>query len=75
MQVVRVEKDTTMFDESILITAVDYDYLKTYDLELVEGRDLMKYGTDSEEAIIVNEKLLKIYGWGDEAWAKNKLGF
>jgi len=35
---------------------IDYDYLKTFALELVAGRDLStEFGTDSTEAYIINE--------------------
>jgi len=35
---------------------VDYDYLKTFGLELVEGRDLSEdFATDSTEAYLINE--------------------
>ncbi|MBL7873335.1 MAG: ABC transporter permease [Cyclobacteriaceae bacterium] len=35
---------------------IDYDYLKTFGLELVAGRDLStEFGTDSTEAYILNE--------------------
>lgn len=35
---------------------IDYDYLKTFGLEIVEGRDLSKdFGTDSTEAYLINE--------------------
>jgi putative ABC transport system permease protein len=35
---------------------IDYDYLKTFGLEIVEGRDLSKeFSTDSTEAYLINE--------------------
>lgn len=71
IQVVRVEKDTTMIEESILITAVDFNYVNTYGLEIIEGRDFDEnMGTDKEEAIIVNEEAVKMYGWGDNPLGK-----
>jgi len=71
IQVIRVEKDTTMIEESILITAVDFDYIKTYGLEMKAGRDFSKdMGTDAQEAIIVNEAAVKVYGWGEEPLGK-----
>lgn len=71
IQVVRVEKDTNMIDESILITAVDFDYIDTYGLEIIQGRDFDEsMGTDNEEAIIVNERAVEVYGWGDNPLGK-----
>ncbi|MEM9722116.1 MAG: ABC transporter permease, partial [Bacteroidota bacterium] len=42
---------------------IDYDYVPTMGLEIIEGRNFSKeYGTDSS-AILVNETLVKQYGW------------
>lgn len=42
---------------------VDYEYVPTMGLEIVEGRNFSKeYGTDSM-AILVNEALVKQFGW------------
>jgi putative ABC transport system permease protein len=43
---------------------VDYDFIPTYKLKLVAGRDFSKqYGTDHMEAFIINEKAVKDFGW------------
>lgn len=48
---------------------VDYNYIKTLGMQLVEGRNFSKeYGTDSL-GIIINEVAAKIFGW-----EKNALG-
>lgn len=71
IQVMRVEKDTARIDIAMILTIVDYDYLKTYGIEIVEGRDFDKnMGTDAEEAVIVNETTVKEFGWGDKALGK-----
>lgn len=71
IQVMKVEKDTAMVDIAMILTMVDYDYLKTYGIQLVEGRDFDKnMGTDAEEAVIVNETTVKEFGWGDNAIGK-----
>jgi putative ABC transport system permease protein len=42
---------------------VDYDYIKTMGMEIVEGRDFSReFGTDSS-AIIVNEAAARHFGW------------
>ncbi|WP_020533542.1 ABC transporter permease [Flexithrix dorotheae] len=42
---------------------VDFDYIKTFGIEVLEGRDFsLDYGTDSSKAI-VNEALVKHFGW------------
>jgi putative ABC transport system permease protein len=45
--------------------SVDYDFLETYGLELVAGRDFSQdAGTDHLEAFIVNETAVKEFEWG-----------
>ncbi len=71
IQVVGVEKDTGMINESIIITAVDMHYVDTYGLDIIKGRDFDEnMGTDKEKAIIVNEEAVKVYGWGDNPLGK-----
>ncbi|MFP4470946.1 MAG: ABC transporter permease [Bacteroidales bacterium] len=71
IQVVRMEKDTAMVDDAMLITVVDYDYLDTYGIELIQGRNFDRnMGTDAEEAVIVNEATVKEYGWTDNPIGK-----
>ncbi|MFN3849148.1 MAG: ABC transporter permease [Spirosomataceae bacterium] len=42
---------------------VDYDYIKTVGLKLIEGRDFStQYATDSTEACIINESMAKQLG-------------
>jgi putative ABC transport system permease protein len=41
---------------------VDYEYLKTMEIELWEGRNFsIKYGTDPSESLIVNEAFVKYF--------------
>ncbi|UCC41020.1 MAG: ABC transporter permease [Candidatus Aminicenantes bacterium] len=52
-------------DEETLMRAVfvDYDYFKTFAIEIVEGRSYSKeFPTDAKEAIIVNEAAVKAMG-------------
>ncbi len=45
---------------------VDYDYLSTLNIELLEGRDFSsEFGTDRTESLIVNESFVKYFGWDD----------
>jgi putative ABC transport system permease protein len=48
----------------IAVTAVDYDFLQTYKMEVVHGRNFSKeFGTDHLQAFIVNEQAAKALGW------------
>ncbi|UCE21723.1 MAG: ABC transporter permease, partial [Candidatus Aminicenantes bacterium] len=52
-------------DEKTLMRAVliDFDYFKTFGMEIVEGRSFSKeFPTDSTEAIMVNEEAVKAMG-------------
>jgi putative ABC transport system permease protein len=46
----------------------DYDFIQTYGLEIVQGRNFSKqYSTDAEEAILINQKTAEMLGWGENA--------
>lgn len=50
---------------------VDYDYLKTIDVELITGREFSpNYKSDTSKAVIINEALAKSIG-GDEVLGSN----
>ncbi len=71
IQVVRIEKDTAMIEDALIISQVDYDFVKTYGIKILKGRDFDKnMGTDFEEAVIVNQATVDYYGWGDDAIGK-----
>jgi len=71
IQVVKMERDTAMIDETMIISVIDYDYLNTYKIEITDGRNFDKnMGTDAEEAVIVNQTTVDHYGWGDNAIGK-----
>jgi putative ABC transport system permease protein len=71
IQVVRMEKDTGWIDESSIITIVDHHYFDVYDIKFKMGRPFDEnMGTDEEEAVIVNETLVKTYGWEDDPIGK-----
>ncbi|HEV7350816.1 ABC transporter permease [Telluribacter sp.] len=51
-------------DIGINMFLIDHDYIPTLDIKLVAGRNFStKYGTDEEEAYIVNEATVKSFGW------------
>jgi putative ABC transport system permease protein len=53
------------FENSILFSAldIDYDYFKTMEMEMVEGRNFDESFETDKDAFIVNEALLKKLGW------------
>jgi putative ABC transport system permease protein len=55
------KQDDEMFD--VGCNWVDYDYVKTYDLEMIQGRFFDKgFATDASNAMIVNQALLEQMG-------------
>jgi putative ABC transport system permease protein len=50
---------------------VDFDFVKTYGMEIILGRDFSReFSTDAGEAIIINEKMAQTLGWGDDCLGK-----
>jgi putative ABC transport system permease protein len=46
------------------VNAIDYDYVETFGLEVIAGRDFDKsYGTDHQNAYMLNEKAVYALGW------------
>jgi putative ABC transport system permease protein len=44
--------------------AVDYDFIETFNIELVAGRSFSRdYGTDIQEAFIINETAVREFKW------------
>ncbi len=49
---------------STYFTRVDYDFLKTMDIELEEGRRFSReFATDAESAFIINQELARVMGF------------
>jgi len=52
---------------------VDYDYLKTFGIELLAGRDFSReFSSDDTAAFILNQTAVKRMGWGDANSAINR---
>ncbi|HYI76839.1 MAG TPA: ABC transporter permease, partial [Chryseolinea sp.] len=67
VQTKEIKPDDNVF---IAVTAVDYDFLETYKMELIHGRNFSKeFGTDHEQAFIINEQAVKMLGWNNPAEA------
>ena len=53
----------------------DYDFLKTYEIDLIQGRDFSRdFGEDEEGAFLINETAMSKLGWGEETLGK-KIGY
>ncbi|MEL6925957.1 MAG: FtsX-like permease family protein, partial [Bacteroidota bacterium] len=63
----QVKEEDNLFPRTV---AVDYDFVETFGLEILEGRDFNKeFGTDHISSFLVNEKAMKALGWETPAEA------
>jgi putative ABC transport system permease protein len=61
-----VATDKIRIEDGVVLPAisVDYDYIKTFGMKIVAGRDFDKsFGTDHIEGFIINEQTVKALGW------------
>lgn len=67
--VLSVERsDETMEEYGVNMYTVDYDFFPTLGVEFKEGRNFsLEFGTDTTEAILVNEAFVERMGWGDNS--------
>ena len=65
--VMTMETSTGQMDEyGVDMYGVDYDYLSTMGMKIVHGRGLSAdFSTDTTEAVLVNEAMVRRMGWED----------
>lgn len=71
-----VATDKIKIEEGVMlpVISVDYDFAKTFGLNLIAGRDFDKtYGTDHIEGFIINRQALKTLHFGSAANAIGKI--
>ena len=55
---------------------VGYDFLKTYEIELLWGRDFSpQFPSDAQEGLIINETTARELGWAEKAIGKEMVDF
>ena len=55
------------------VYAVDYDFVETYGIEIVSGRNFSEeFGTDHQAAFLINEQAIQEYNFGDLETALGK---
>lgn len=64
-----IESKNGYVDKGVDCYAVDEDYFKTLGMKIVKGRNFTGL-SDTLRSIIVNEKMVKEYEWGDNALSK-----
>jgi putative ABC transport system permease protein len=72
IQTMYIEQEEEMKFEPILFAQTDFDYLNTFNIEVITGRNFNKeMGTDDREAVIINEAMAYNYGWIKDPIGKN----
>ena len=64
-----VQTDKGYVDQGVNIYGADEHYFKTLGIQIKKGRDFLGL-PDTLHSIIVNENMVKFFGWGDEAIGK-----
>ncbi len=68
---VRVETKNKLHEATMRYMSVDQDYLKTMDLNLIQGRNFNPDSAqDYSKAFIINQKTAEVYNWGSDAIGK-----
>ena len=71
VRMMRIEEETGMENKAIIYCKADYDFVKTFEMEIVKGRDFDKdMGQDKLKSVIINETAAIDFGWGDNALGK-----
>lgn len=64
IQSMKIEEEEGMNERAILYLQTDFDFCKTYGIQITQGRDFDKaMGTDSLEAVLINETAAYEFGW------------
>ncbi len=62
-------------DESVSISTIyaDHDFLKTYGLEILEGRDFDRERYSDSSAFLINKAAVRLFASKDPSWASDPL--
>jgi putative ABC transport system permease protein len=65
-------RDAIMSNNPVLFNHffVDFDYLKTFDMNIVKGRGFSKEFSTDSSAVVINEAAVKLLGWKDPVGMK-----
>lgn len=67
----KVEQEEGMTDLSTLVIKTDHDFIKTWGMDILKGRDFDRsMRTDELEAVIINETAAQEFGWGNDPLGK-----
>jgi len=71
-----VDYEQTNEENSLIILSTDYDFIDTYRMEILAGRNFSKeFSSDTSGTIILNESAVKKFGWTSEEAVGQRLLF
>ena len=71
IRTMKIEQESGMEQMSVIYSLVDFDFIETFGLKLNKGRNFNKQmGSDIQEAVIINQKAVKEFGWEDNPIGK-----
>lgn len=71
LDVFKVEANDKMDEQLISYLLVDYNFIDLMGMKIIKGRSFnKKFGTDKEQAVIINWKAAEEFGWNEDALGK-----
>ena len=70
----RLSENTDEKRMSLSTIFADHDYLDTYELEIVAGRNFDRSHTTDTSAFLINEAAAKLFGTHQEGWEEDPIG-
>jgi putative ABC transport system permease protein len=67
----RVEQNGELTERTVKMLFVDYGFVDVLGLDILEGRNFSKeFGTDAQQAFLVNQEAVKAFGWHGDPLGK-----
>lgn len=71
IRMMKIEEENGMENKSVIYCETDFDFVKTFGMEILKGRDFdERMGKDKLEAVIINETAAIDFGWGENPLGK-----
>ncbi len=71
LDIFKVEAQDNMDEQLISYILVDYNFIDLMGMKIIKGRSFnKKFGTDQEQAVVINWKAAQKFGWKEDALGK-----
>ncbi len=63
-------------DESVSVSSIfaDFDFVETYEIEILDGRNMNKQLSTDSSAFLINEAAQRLFAGKDASWSENPIG-